>query len=243
MNWHERYTQQAGWTADLRAYLFKQVGLFTGRCTLEVGCGTGAILSEMRASVELHGLDLSRPALIEAHRHAPYALLTCGDALHLPYPDGRFEITCCHYLLLWVADPLQVLQEMKRVTRRGGHLLAMAEPHYDARLDEPAELAELGRLQTRSLVAQGADPDLGERLAGLFVQAGITIVETGVIEHQPKGGFDPVSWELEWAVLESDLTGYLPGSKIQEYKNRDRAAWERGERVLHVPTHFAWGRA
>ncbi|PIV25986.1 MAG: SAM-dependent methyltransferase, partial [Anaerolineae bacterium CG03_land_8_20_14_0_80_58_20] len=42
MNGHERYTQQARWTRDLRAYLFDKAGLRDARRVLEVGCGTGA---------------------------------------------------------------------------------------------------------------------------------------------------------------------------------------------------------
>ena len=150
MDWHARYTQQANWTRELRDYLFKRIGLTTAERALEVGCGTGAILSEIQTQ-SLHGLDILPAALMEARVHAPAARLTRGDALSLPYPNECFEIVFCHFLLLWVSDPHRALGEMKRVTQPGGYVLALAEPDYSARVDEPTELASLGRWQTESL--------------------------------------------------------------------------------------------
>lgn len=215
-----------------------------------MGCGTGAILSEIQTNApsytgvrcQWHGLDLQPASLMEARTHAPTASLTCADALCLPYPDNHIDITFCHYLLLWVSDPRQALLEMKRVTRSGGHVLALAEPDYSARVDEPAELAVLGRWQTESLRGQGADPSLGGRLAELFYQAGIELVETGAIESQGKEALTTAEWELEWVVLENDLADLVPVEEIQRLKKLDEQARARGKRILHVPTYFAWGR-
>lgn len=243
MNWHVRYSQQAGWTRDLRAYLFEEAGVDSAKRTLEVGCGTGAILAEMQAVNALHGLDIELAALKLARIHAPSAALTCADAHALPYPEESFQITFCHFLLLWVFDPLQVLREMKRVTRKGGHILALAEPDYTARVDAPPELSPLGDLQRRALQRQGADPSLGGRLAELFHQAGIMLVETGAIRPREGEALTLTEWKQEWAVLESDLADSIPEAEIRRFKQLDLEAMKRGERKLYVPTYFAWGRA
>lgn len=241
MDWHRRYIQQAQWTRDLRAYIFKQVRLNEASSALEVGCGSGAVLSELPDQLWVHGLDIDFAALTQCRALAPAASLTQGNALDLPYPDQNFDIVYCHFFLLWVHDPLQALLEMKRVTKTGAYVIAFAEPDYTARLDEPRELVILGKWQTESLKRQGADPGLGARLADLFFRAGITIVETGTI-HNAGRNPSPEEWETEWAVIESDLAGFISKEEAQRLKELDRQARARGERILNVPTYFAWGR-
>lgn len=242
MNWHTRYAQQARWTRDLRNYIFEQTGLSNAQRVLEVGCGTGAILSELPKQSNIHGLDIDPVALMECRVNAPDALLIRGNALGLPYQDDSFDTVYSHFLLLWVGDPLQALQEMKRVTRRGGYVIAFAEPNYYARVDEPVDLIPLGKWQIEALVRQGADPSLGARLAELFFEAGINIIETGTIQGQ-RNEPSPAEWELEWDVIESDLMGSVADADIQKMKRLDKQAREQKTRLLHVPTYFAWGRA
>jgi SAM-dependent methyltransferase len=241
MDWHKRFVQQAAWTSELRLYLYKRAGLPAAWRVLEVGCGSGAILSGLDTSAAVHGLDRDPGRLAQARRHAPQAKLACADALRLPYASGIFDITFCHFLLLWVGNPLQALQEMKRVTRPAGSVLALAEPDYTARVDRPDELAALGGWQTESLVRQGADPAVGSRLPELFRQAGIRQVESGSLHRDEQHPPGPAERELEWAVLEADLAGMLPAEEIQRLKRLDEAAWGRGERILFVPTYWMLG--
>jgi SAM-dependent methyltransferase len=241
MNWHTRYTQQANWTRTLRSYIFEQTGLRIAERVLEAGCGTGAVLSELPEGPAAYGLDINREALIECGLYAPRAMRVQGNALTLPFHDRSFDLVYSHFLLLWVGDPLLALQEMKRVTKKGGHVIAFAEPDYLKRVDQPEELIPLGRWQTEALRRQGADPGLGARLAEMFFGAGIRIVETGTIQSsdtQPS----LEEWKLEWEVIEADLQGSVPDKELQHMKALDQAAREKGERFLHVPTYFAWGR-
>jgi SAM-dependent methyltransferase len=242
MDWHRRYLQQAQWTRDLRAYVFKQAGLNSASVILEVGCGTGAILAELPDHALLHGLDIDPAGLAQCRFHAPSAILVQGNAVQLPYLNKSFDIVYCHFLLLWVKDPLQALLEMRRVAKKGGHILAFAEPDYTARVDMPRELVPLGQWQADALRRQGADPGMGARLADLFFRAGIELLETGTIQSAEK---DPSAedWETEWAVIESDLAGFIPREDVHKMKRLDQQARTQGERTLHVPTYFAWGHA
>ncbi|HET8706213.1 MAG TPA: hypothetical protein VFM46_07930, partial [Pseudomonadales bacterium] len=139
------------------------------------------------------------------------------------------------------SNPAQILREMARVTRLGGAVLALAEPDYGGRIDFPAELATLGRWQAEALQAQGADPQMGRKLAGLFASAGIKDVETGVMGGEWRMPLHAEERAMEWAVLESDLTGHFPESDIQKLKELDITSTQSGARILFVPTFYAWG--
>ncbi|MCQ3938073.1 MAG: hypothetical protein DPW18_13645 [Chloroflexi bacterium] len=238
MNGHARYLQQAAWTRGLRTYLFDKAGLAEAQRVLEVGCGTGAVLGEIHTPAALHGLDLEPEPLAQCRIHAVSASLTQGDAHFLPYPNRCFDIVYCHFLLLWVENPLQAVREMARVGRA---VIAFAEPDYSQRVDEPPALRPLGAWQTEALKRKGANPFFGARLAETFYQAGIRLEETGPI--QTSGGKRTAEeWENEWAVMESDLSGWIADEDIQKMKTLDEQARRRGRRVLRVPTYFAWGK-
>jgi hypothetical protein len=135
---------------------------------------------------------------------------------------------------------------MVRVTRPGGAVFALAEPDYCGRIDFPEELNHLGKLQTIALRKQGADPCMGRKLAGIFQQAGLVSIETGVLGGQWSAPPDWEAWESEWAMLEADLTQESEISEISDFvrlKDLDKAAYEGGQRILFVPTFYAWGRA
>ena len=239
--WHQRFSDQAQWTAQVRGYLFDQAGLASGQKVIEVGCGTGAILSRLPEATSCFGLDIDRTFLQHAAGTAPGTPLTCADAHQMPYLNGTFDLACCHFLLLWVADPLRVLREMARITKPGGTVLALAEPDYGGRIDHPEALVPLGEAQTASLRAQDADPLIGRKLAELFQAAGLVNTQMGIIGSQwqpPCQGADASEWEM----LEHDLAEQLPASQLNAYRKLDQHAWETGSRVLYVPTFYAAGQ-
>lgn len=203
--WHSRFIHQAAWTADLRRFLFERAGLAQARRVLEVGCGTGALLESLEASVpascRVYGLDTAPSFLKYAHSHLAASRLVHGDAYRLPFCTASFDIIFCHFFLLWISNPVSVLEEMAAATRPGGAVLAFAEPDYGGRIDYPKPLETLGKLQTEALQRQGADPFTGRKLALLFHQAGFEQVETGVM-----GGFwgsrrSQEDNESEWSMI------------------------------------------
>jgi SAM-dependent methyltransferase len=230
----------------LRHHLYSRANLASARRVLEVGCGTGAVLTEllMQSHGDIYGLDISAEHLNLAAYNLPGIPLTLGDAHVLPYHAAVFDITLCHFLILWVTDPVLVLSEMARVTQPGGFVLALAEPDYGGRIDFPEELGVLGDWQQTALRQQGADPLLGRRLRAVFQQAGLTNVEAGVLGGQWSGMPSQEDWEMEWKVLEEDhnISESYKTSEFTKLQKLDKLAWERGERVLFVPTFFAWGQ-
>jgi SAM-dependent methyltransferase len=244
VEWHVRFSQQARWTADLRRYLYTRFKIDSARTILDVGCGTGVLTVELERECQanIYGVDIDRAFLKLATRNTQRVILTQGDAHTLPYPSRTFDLVLCHFLLLWVSKPIQVIREMARVARSNGAVIALAEPDYGGRIDYPPEISILGDLQRESLRRQGADPLMGRKLAGLFRQAGLVSIETGVLGGQWTHPPSKDEWESEWRVLEQDLERTLVlHQRPEDLKALDWAANQSGERVLFVPTFYAVG--
>ncbi|MCX7682734.1 MAG: methyltransferase domain-containing protein [Anaerolineae bacterium] len=244
--WHHWFTVQARWTWETRLWLYRQAGLAGAQLVLEVGCGSGVVAEELACltSGRVVGLDVD-PRMIElARRRSSDVRYLRGDAYALPFPSECFDIVVSHYLFLWLKHPEHAAREMARVVRAGGAVLACAEPDYGGRVDYPPELGESGRLQAEALRRQGADPLIGRRLGELFVAAGLRVT-LGVVGGQwelpsPAGAGE--EFEAEWDVREPDLAALCPPDKLRRWRDLDRRALQSGQRVLFVPTFYAWGR-
>lgn len=94
-----------------------------GRDVLEVGCGTGLVLSRIgRFARSAKGIDLS-PGMLERAK-ARGLDVYLGSAHELPFEDASFDVTCSFKVLAHIPDIRGVLAEMARVTRPGGHVIA-----------------------------------------------------------------------------------------------------------------------
>jgi len=244
MNWHDRFLQQASWTQFTRHYLCAKANISKSKRILEVGCGTGVILNELDSAGyhKTFGIDIDRRHLDLAQKNLPLNLLVEGNAFHLPLKDKVFDITYCHYLLLWLTNPSQAITEMKRVTCSGGYVLILAEPDYGGRIDYPENLVHLANLQTKSLISQGADPYIGRKIRGLLSCAGLIEIETGVMGGEWNHIPDRSSRDLEWQVIRNDLNVEIDQSQLGAYQELDDLAWKNQSRILYVPTFYSIGR-
>ena len=242
---HDRFRLQAQWTQELRRVVYDQLNLSACQAVLDLGCGTGALLGELsqRVGGYLVGLDLSFEHLSFASTRVEQVSLTAGDAQDLPFRAGVFDAALCHFVLLWVKKPTQVLREMRRVVKPGGLVIAFAEPDYGGRIDFPPELERIQGIQLESLAAQGADPLAGRKIRQFFQEAGLDAITSGVLQGYWQGPPSEDEFQSEWTVLTRDLQGYLSPGEIDQLRLLDRNAWQEGFRTLFVPTFYAWGTA
>ena len=105
---------------------------------LEVGCGSAALLAEHAAHVRsVAGLDASEIQVGMARKRlaeriaAGTAEIVLGDAMALPWEDGRFSVISCLNCLKFVPDPPRALREMHRVLRPDGRLVLTIDKQTD----------------------------------------------------------------------------------------------------------------
>jgi SAM-dependent methyltransferase len=81
---------------------------------LDVGCGNGYFTAYLEQYGTVVGVDYAS-AMLALH---PGARLVQASAFELPFEAGAFDIVFCSNLLHHVPDPVAVVGEMKRISRR-----------------------------------------------------------------------------------------------------------------------------
>jgi len=98
-----------------------------GTRILDVGCGTGALLSrlnELYSQAGLAGIDPVPKMLEIARGRLPGdAELREGWADRLPFDDASFDVVVSNSMFHYIPQPGPALREMRRVLRTGGTLV------------------------------------------------------------------------------------------------------------------------
>ncbi len=94
-----------------------------------------------------------------------------GDACSLPYPDGSFDAAHCERVLMHLADPGEALNEMRRVVRPGGRIVA-AEPDWASMVIDSTE-HEIMRLLMQQAISRIRQPRVGRELNRRLAAAGL----------------------------------------------------------------------
>lgn len=100
---------------------------------LDVACGTGVNFPHFPSESEITAVDLSERMLGMAQRKAVNLKLTVQtqimDAEKLEFEDGTFDTITSTLSTCTFPNPVQALQEMKRVCRRDGLILLLEHGH------------------------------------------------------------------------------------------------------------------
>ena len=236
---HNQYQRQAAWTKALRLFLYRKVHLTRKKNILELGCGSGVILSEIsdRTDARLCGIDADPQMTALAKAQYPGIEFRTARAEKLPFPENSFDLIVTHYFWLWQKDPKAVLAEARRVLKKSGHLASLCEPDYVGRSDEPEELEGIKELMLEALAKQGADPGLAGKLEDLMAQAGFR-TEAGRQEGCRGWREYRKQFDREW-----EFIGHLCGSgkRLEALKQKDLQAVAEQKRRMCMPVRWVIG--
>jgi SAM-dependent methyltransferase len=139
--------------------------------TLEVGCGDGALLSELSErgfGGELSGVEITEAAVRIASKRKELASVRLYDGAQLPAPTGAYELGILSHVLEHVPDPAALLAETARAC--GAVVVEVPlEDNLSARragkrehADEVGHLQRLSRAAMRATVARAGLSVAGE---------------------------------------------------------------------------------
>jgi SAM-dependent methyltransferase len=127
--------------------------------TLEVGCGDGALLSELHRrgfGGRLSGVEITEAAVEIARARPEIDSVELYDGLHLPAAKDAYELGVLSHVLEHVPDPTALLNEVARACR-AVLVEVPLEANWSARRagkrEHAAEVGHLQRLDRRAIRA------------------------------------------------------------------------------------------
>jgi SAM-dependent methyltransferase len=107
----------------------RHVGERTDLRLLDVGCGTGRLLRDLRELGDARGVDASDEAIRFCQKRGVGDLVEKADFRHLPFAAESFDVVTAVDTLEHIADDVGALEEWGRVLRPEGRLLIFVPAH------------------------------------------------------------------------------------------------------------------
>lgn len=157
----------------------------SGQRVLDVGCGPGALTTELVERVGVTAVSAVDPsesfvnAAIERH---PGVDVRSASAEDLPFADDGFDAALAQLVVHFMADPVAGLSEMARVTRSGG-VVAACVWDYGGGNGPLSGFWRAARALEPGVADESARPGAREgHLAELLAEAGLDDVEATILE-------------------------------------------------------------
>jgi ubiquinone/menaquinone biosynthesis C-methylase UbiE len=249
-DWIRKLKQQAEDSMEYRHALYDKVDLKNKKNILDVGCGTGAVTLDIAQSTngQVTGIDIDTEKMEEAQKvlsNIPNIKLMEADVLNLPFEDDTFDLVLFSVVLIYIQDQQKAIDEMVRVTSKGGYVMATLEPDYASYMTYPDDV--IGPLVVKHMKRLGADVKTGRKLKHLFGSAGLKTemgLETAgdlLISKNDElilENFYKTSW-----VVEKMLKGFdWPDREVKEYLDDLEKRCKAGTHFAFMPSFYAIGK-
>jgi ubiquinone/menaquinone biosynthesis C-methylase UbiE len=223
----------------IRAYKERTVDLLhvkPGARLLDVGCGTGHDTRALATAAGPDGVAIGVDAsavMLKAARTRGGSYLQ-ADARALPYDDGVFDGTRIDRVLQHVAGPEEAVDELARVTRPGGRIVAI-DPDQEtliADVSDPELLRKIKDFRRDRNICNGT---IGRQLPRLFRQVGLVDVDceaATLVLDDPHDAFGFTTWPRLMHV-----DGLLTDDEVARWEAEVDAAVARGD-FLYAVTFF-----
>jgi ubiquinone/menaquinone biosynthesis C-methylase UbiE len=244
----KKLEEQAEENKEYRHTLYKKIALQTKQHILDIGCGTGVITKDIaeHTTGKVTGIDMSTDSLFYAHNYLKglNIPLIGAQAMDLPFKDNTFDLVVFCGVLMYVPDKQKAVNEMARVTKNGGVVLATVEPDYGNVIVYPEDPALL--VVFKNLEKIGADLKTGRKLRSLFSKAGLD-PEVGMFtEYFDEFNQDPEEQVLHylerfWFIERSLRQNGWTSEQIEEYKQTQITLIKNKILFQFLPAFYAIG--
>ncbi len=142
----EQYAKNCRFVSDLGAPVVELLAPRAGERVLDLGCGDGALTSQLvAAGCEVTGIDSSPEQVAAARRLGLEALVGSGEQLDATFGPGAFDAVFSNAALHWMKGADAVLSGVHRVLRPGGRFVSEMGGHRCVQRIRAALVAALGR--------------------------------------------------------------------------------------------------
>lgn len=239
----KRLITQATIAEDLEFGALDRLGLSDGATFLDLGSGPGVtalLVAKRLPSATIIGVEPEKhlrakaKTLVERQGVGDRCRFIEGTGSRIPLADGTADFSYARLLFQHLPNPLDVLGEMRRVTRKGGIIVVLdVDDRSNIVFPAPADMAVFETRIAAAQAAAGGDRQIGRKLQGYMHDTGLegVGVEPVPITAQALGreAFFSIVYSFKRQVLER--AGQLDDQTVAFFKAL--------ETLIHKPTTFA----
>lgn len=154
---------------------------------LELGSGLGIVahaMAEKNPAGKVTGIEYSPEQIAGCENHQPNLQFIQGDAHHLPFASGQFDVVYGRYILEHLHNPLEAIEEAYRVLKPGGRVYFQENTISLVRFYPECPNFSLVWSQFVQLQKQlGGDAEIGIKLYSLLKKAGFSDLQLSFAEE------------------------------------------------------------